>query len=432
MIAESGLAALWLATAMAALQAMGLSSILGSLQRYLAGVGAMLAVLSLLLLLTAFWRNDLSVQLVAREGAAFATAPQLAAAMLGTAAGRMFAFLVAVALAGAVAARFEHRLGQAGLRLVLGQIGIVQALLGAIVLLWFEPFARLDPPSPISSGLAVLVSGWTDVVAGSATPAGFACLVVAGAIAVAKRAGGLSGSDFGRATAVWALSGEVGLSAGVAASWAVPGPGDPIVLFGWCLSCLWLAAPTVRTWRHLPSSESLRFHLIRWGTITATLGALVMAGGITIAHSLSVDQRKSLQIGQTEETVAGQVRLVSVRPTAGPGWTALLASVALGEDAEATLHPQLRTLSNRAGQFGLPDLAHSAGKTVRLALGEPSADFSTYDIDLTIYPLAWLIPLGGWLAVTGGAMALAGRLASDIRRAVALEKIEWRRYRQGR
>ena len=44
-------------------------------------------------------------------------------------------------------------------------------------------------------------------------------------------------------------------------------------------------------------------------------------------------------------------------------------------------------------------------------------------------PLIWL---GGVLIGLGGLLALLGRVASDLRRVIARDKIAWRRERQGR
>ena len=63
--------------------------------------------------------------------------------------------------------------------------------------------------------------------------------------------------------------------------------------------------------------------------------------------------------------------------------------------------------------------------------GEETED-GRWQLRLWWKPFAPLIWLGGILVALGGLLALAGRLASDVRRLVAKDKIAYRRMRQGR
>jgi len=64
-------------------------------------------------------------------------------------------------------------------------------------------------------------------------------------------------------------------------------------------------------------------------------------------------------------------------------------------------------------------------------LGEQAED-GRWQLRLWWKPFVPMIWYGGLLIALGGALALLGRVASDLRRIFAREKIAYRRQRQGR
>ena len=64
-------------------------------------------------------------------------------------------------------------------------------------------------------------------------------------------------------------------------------------------------------------------------------------------------------------------------------------------------------------------------------LGEEAGD-GRWQLRLWWKPFVTWIWYGGLLVAMGGLLALLGRVASDVRRLVAREKIAYRRMRQGR
>src|SRR5687768_17599759 len=119
MIAELGLAALWLAAALSLLQlGMGTAALLpgtgrnyASAIRPIAVVQALLVGLSFLALIQLFLRTDLSVALVAANSHSLKPWLYKFAGAWGNHEGSMLLWVTVLALAGAAVALFERRLG---------------------------------------------------------------------------------------------------------------------------------------------------------------------------------------------------------------------------------------------------------------------------------------------------------------------------------
>jgi cytochrome c-type biogenesis protein CcmF len=163
MIAEFGLAALWLAAALAALQLVSAAvalrggEALAAAVRPAAVVQGLLAALAFAMLVWLFARTDLSVLLVANNSHAAKPLIFKLAGAWGNHEGSMLLWVTVMALAGGLIAAAERRLPE---RTMLATLG-AQAFLGlgfyAFLLFSSNPFERLDPPAAQGAGLNPLL-----------------------------------------------------------------------------------------------------------------------------------------------------------------------------------------------------------------------------------------------------------------------------------
>ena len=180
MIAEAGLAALWFAAALAALQlalaAVGTRRSLvaasgssagteeGELTRQIlaavrpvAVVQGLLAALALALLITCFVRSDMSVLLVAENSHSDKPLLYKFAGTWGNHEGSMLLWVTILGLAGGAVAILEHRLARPTLVATLGAQAAIALGFYAFLLLSSNPFARLDPAPADGNGLNPLL-----------------------------------------------------------------------------------------------------------------------------------------------------------------------------------------------------------------------------------------------------------------------------------
>src|SRR5687768_8553631 len=153
MIAEAGLAALWLAAALSLLQLL-LSA--GELRGVLPGPSAVrpvaivhgvLVAAAMLALVLLFLRTDLSVLLVAANSHSAKPFIYKLAGAWGNHEGSMLLWVTVLALAGGLLAVGSRRLGERTLVAALGAQGALALGFYAFLLLASNPFARLDPPT---------------------------------------------------------------------------------------------------------------------------------------------------------------------------------------------------------------------------------------------------------------------------------------------
>src|SRR5688572_21028171 len=167
MIAELGLAALWLAAALAGLQllagALGLrdgGSPVAALARPAAVVQALLCALAFGALLLLFVRTDLSVALVAKNSHSMKPFIFKLAGAWGNHEGSMLLWVSIMALAGGLIAAVERRLPERTLLATLAAQGFIGLGFYAFLLLSSNPFERLSPPAQEGLGLNPLLQDY--------------------------------------------------------------------------------------------------------------------------------------------------------------------------------------------------------------------------------------------------------------------------------
>lgn len=170
-----------------------------------------------------------------------------------------------------------------------------------------------------------------------------------------------------------------------------------------------------------------------WGMVVAHFGIAVALFGMGCDSAFTQEKLVATNLGQQVAVGPWQVKLATVEPIAGPNWTAMEgrveASYAGGEPV--ILKPQSRSFWAPRQQTNVSALKTRWNGQLYVVLGE-QADDGRWQLRLWWKPFVMLIWWGGALIALGGVLALAGRVASDLRRFIATNKIAYRRSRQGR
>ena len=170
-----------------------------------------------------------------------------------------------------------------------------------------------------------------------------------------------------------------------------------------------------------------------WGMVIAHFGLAVSLFGMASESAFSVERLVAVRDGDTTEVGPWKVRLASIQPVAGPNWTALeadmFASYEGGKPVE--IRPQARSFWAPVQQTSESALVTRWNGQLYAVLGDQAED-GRWQLRLWWKPFVTLIWYGALLVALGGLLALFGRVASDVRRLVARDKIAYRRERQGR
>jgi len=310
MIAEAGLAALWLAAALAALQlvlgAMGVSSrrtdLLASV-RPVAVIQGGLTALAFLALIWLFVTVDLSVALVAANNAS--TKPWLykLAGTWGNHEGSMLMWVTILAVAGAAVALFERRLNERTLIATLSAQAAIGLGFYAFLLFASNPFARLNPAPAEGQGLNPLLQDPGLAFHPPTLYLGYVGLSVAFSFAVGALVTRDVGAAFARAMRPWVLAAWILLTIGITAGsyWAYYELGwggwwfwDPVEnasLMPWLAATALLHSVTV-----LATREGLRAWTVMLAVVAFSMSMvgtfLVRSGILTSVHAFAVDPKR--------------------------------------------------------------------------------------------------------------------------------------------
>jgi cytochrome c-type biogenesis protein CcmF len=310
MIAELGLAALWLAAAMALLQLLGGLSgwtgngaVLTHLVTPAAVAQGALCSVAFAALLYLFAVTDLSVLLVASNSHIDKPMIFKLAGAWGNHEGSMLLWVAVLALSGAAIALFERRLDRETLQATL----MVQALLAlgffAFLLFSSNPFERLVPAPQSGAGLNPLLQDVGLIFHPPTLYVGYVGLSVAFSFAVGALLTGRVGPAFARAMRVWVLLSWIFLTVGITAGsyWAYYELGwggwwfwDPVENAS---LMPWLAATALL---HSVSVLATRDALRAWTVMLALIGFamsmagtfLVRSGILTSVHAFAVDPER--------------------------------------------------------------------------------------------------------------------------------------------
>ena len=332
MIAELGLAALWLAAALAALQlAAGAlaqregGAELAQLVRPAAIVQGLLAGFSFLMLLVLFAQTDLSVKLVAMNS--HSEKPMLfkLSGAFGNHEGSMLLWITVMALAGALIAAVERRLPEKTMLATLAAQAFVGIGFYAFLLLSSNPFERLPVPAMEGMGLNPLLQDIGLVFHPPTLYIGYVGLSVAFSFAVGALLTRQVNPDFARAMRPWVLGAWIFLTLGITAGsyWAYYELGwggwwfwDPVEnasLMPWLAATALLHSASV-----LASRDALRAWTIMLGVVAFSMSMvgtfLVRSGILTSVHAFAVDpERGTFILGLLVLYIGGALVLFALR-----------------------------------------------------------------------------------------------------------------------
>jgi cytochrome c-type biogenesis protein CcmF len=348
MIAEAGLAALWLAAALSLLQlGFGIAALLssspafagegdhaehgggvlaaseeslhhatrgpppreiagrnsGSAIRSIAIVQAMLVGLAFLLLLQLFLRTDLSVKLVAANSHSLKPWLYKFAGAWGNHEGSMLLWVTVLALAGAAVALFERRLPERTLIATLAAQAAIGLGFYAFLLFSSNPFERLFPVPVEGNGLNPLLQDPGLAFHPPTLYFGYVGISIAFSFAVGALVTRDVGSAFARAMRPWVLAAWIFLTLGITAGsyWAYYELGwggwwfwDPVEnasLMPWLAATALLHSVTV-----LATRDGLRAWTVMLAVVAFSMSMvgtfLVRSGILTSVHSFAVDPKR--------------------------------------------------------------------------------------------------------------------------------------------
>jgi cytochrome c-type biogenesis protein CcmF len=432
MIAEAGLAALWLAAALAALQlalALGAGGASGRGMLAMRGVAVaqgLLALAAFAALVALFLRTDLSVLLVAENSHADKPWLYKFAGTWGNHEGSMLLWVTVLAIAGAVVALFERQLDQRTLGASLAAQAALALGFFAFLLFASNPFARLDPAPVAGRGLNPLLQDPGLAFHPPTLYLGYVGLSVAFSLAVGALVTREVGPALARAMRPWVLGAWVLLTLGITAGsyWAYYELGwggwwfwDPVEnasLMPWLAATALLHSLNV-----LASRGGLRAWTMMLALVAFSMSMvgtfLVRSGILTSVHAFAVDPTRgsfilvllTLYIGAALTLFA--VRIATVRegtpfdPVSREGALVannLLLSVILGIVLVGTLYP----------------LIAEAATGEKLSVGPPYFNATAGPLALI---LAALMLIGPQLRWRSDRLAVLPRLAPGMLVAVA-------------
>ncbi|GGE80058.1 heme lyase CcmF/NrfE family subunit [Sphingomonas prati] len=307
MIAEFGLAALWLAAALSVLQlalsAFGLTGGRDALMapvRSVAVVQGALTMLAFAALIALFVRVDLSVALVAANDHSQKPLLYRFAGTWGNHEGSMLLWVAVLGLAGAAVALLERRLPERTLVATLGAQAFIAIGFFAFLLFASNPFARLDPAPAEGLGLNPLLQDPGLAFHPPTLYFGYVGLSVAFSFAVGALVTRDVGPVFARAMRPWVLGAWIFLTLGITAGsyWAYYELGwggwwfwDPVEnasLMPWLAATALLHSVTV-----LATRDGLRAWTIMLAVVAFSMSMvgtfLVRSGILTSVHAFAVD-----------------------------------------------------------------------------------------------------------------------------------------------
>ena len=332
MIAEGGLAALWLAAALAALQlilgAMGVrsgrSELLAAV-RPIAMVQGALTVLAFVALIWLFVTVDLSVALVAANDASTKPLLYKFAGTWGNHEGSMLMWVTILAVAGGAVALFERRLNERTLTATLAAQAAIGLGFYAFLLFASNPFARLDPAPAEGQGLNPLLQDPGLAFHPPTLYLGYVGLSVAFSFAVGALITRDVGAAFARAMRPWVLGAWILLTLGITAGsyWAYYELGwggwwfwDPVEnasLMPWLAATALLHSASV-----LAARNALRAWTVMLGVVAFSMSMigtfLVRSGILTSVHAFAVDpERGSFILALLAIYIGGALALFATR-----------------------------------------------------------------------------------------------------------------------
>ena len=332
MIAEFGLAALWLAAALGGLQLIAGSLALtargadfGGVVRPVAVIQGVLALVAFVALIYLFCVTDLSVKLVAASSHSAKPLLYKFAGTWGNHEGSMLLWVTVMGLAGGFVALVERRLPERTMLATLAGQAFVSMGFYAFLLLASNPFERLNPAAPEGQGLNPLLQDPGLAFHPPTLYVGYVGLSIAFSFAIGALVTREVGPAFARAMRPWVLGAWIFLTLGITAGsfWAYYELGwggwwfwDPVEnasLMPWLAATALLHSVSV-----LAARDALRAWTIMLGVVAFSMSMvgtfLVRSGILTSVHAFAVDpQRGTFILGLLALYIGGALALFALR-----------------------------------------------------------------------------------------------------------------------
>jgi cytochrome c-type biogenesis protein CcmF len=309
MIAEAGLAALWLAAGLAALQFVLMILSLRSkieVARAMRGVAVVQGVLTLAafaMLVMVFARSDMSVALVFENSHSAKPFIYKVAGTWGNHEGSMLLWVTILAIAGMFVALFSRRTSERTLVAGLGSQAVLALGFYAFLLIASNPFARLFPAPPDGQGLNPLLQDPGLAFHPPTLYLGYVGLSVAFSLAVGALLTGEVDSRLARAMRPWVLGAWILLTLGITAGsyWAYYELGwggywfwDPVEnasLMPWLAATALLHSLNVLAARGALKAWTMMLAVIAFSmSMVGTF--LVRSGVLTSVHAFAIDPER--------------------------------------------------------------------------------------------------------------------------------------------
>jgi cytochrome c-type biogenesis protein CcmF len=398
-IAEIGLALLWLAAALSVLQValgtLGLArdrSALADAIRPVAVAQGVLTLLSFAALIWSFLISDMSVKLVATHSHSAKPFIYKLSGTWGNHEGSMLLWVAVLAVAGAGIALFERRINPRALVATLAAQAAIAVGFYAFLLFSSNPFERLDPAPSNGQGLNPLLQDPGLAFHPPTLYIGYVGLSVAFSFAVGALVTRTVGPAFARAMRPWVLAAWIFLTLGITAGsyWAYYELGwggwwfwDPVEnasLMPWLAATALLHSVSV-----LAARDGLRAWTVMLAVVAFSMSMLgtflVRSGILTSVHAFAVDpERGSFILALLAIYIGGALTLYALRVgtvregaqfdlvsrEAGLVANNLFLSVVLGVVLIGTLYPLLAQAMGQQVSVGPPYFNLAAGSVALL------------------------------------------------------------------
>jgi cytochrome c-type biogenesis protein CcmF len=446
MIAETGLAALWMASAFAVVQILlawgaARGAVLGKAPelmvalRRVAIVQGLLALLAFGALIAVFVRSDMSVLLVVENSHSLKPMLYKVAGAWGNHEGSMLLWVTVLAVAGAGVALFERRLAGGTLAATLGAQAAIALGFYAFLAFASNPFVRVNPAPADGQGLNPLLQDPGLAFHPPTLYLGYVGLSVAFSFAVGALLMRDVGPAFARAMRPWVLGAWIFLTIGITAGsyWAYYELGwggwwfwDPVEnasLMPWLAATALLHSVTVLATRDGLRAWTLMLAVVAFSM--SMIGTFLVRSGILVSvHAFAVDPtRGTFILALLGIYIGGALVLFGARVgTVKQGSTFELVS----REGALVLNNLLLTVILGVVFIGTlyPLIAQAAG--VQLSIGAPFFDKAVGPVALLLVAATGAGPLLRWrrdnlnallgrmtvpVAVAGVSFALAFALA---------------------
>ncbi len=438
MIAEAGLAALWLAAALAVLQlvaswgevARGDAAMAGIVRPVAVAQGVMTGA-AFVVLIALFLRSDMSVKLVAENSHSLKPWLYKFAGAWGNHEGSMLLWVTVMGMAGAAVALFERALRRDTHVATLGAQAAISLGFYAFLLFSSNPFDRLNPAPRDGNGLNPLLQDPGLAFHPPTLYFGYVGLSVAFSFAVGALLTRAVDATFARAMRPWVLGAWIWLTLGITAGsyWAYYELGwggwwfwDPVEnasLMPWLAATALLHSVSV-----LATRDGLRAWTVMLAVVAFSMSMvgtfLVRSGILTSVHAFAVDpERGTFILVLLAIYIGGALALFALR----------VATVAEGAKFDIVSREAMLVINNLLLTviLGLvligtlyPLLTEAMG--VKVSVGPPYFNAVAGPVALALMVVLALGPVTRWRRDEMGAVArrLAIPLAAALLAVVAL------------